>query len=99
MRTTKRTIVLDAKLVEKFLRIAVCPGYCDRTGRGSAKQFRLSSAAGGEEVPQHSPRRACCFSQAHSHSSALSSGVYAGKRYTRRRGRCSAKAARVRRER
>jgi len=47
----------------------------------------------------HSARRACCFSPAHSHSSALSSGALAGKRYARRRGRGSAKAARVRHER
>src|SRR5258708_5612084 len=47
-RTTKRTIVLDAKLVENFLPIAVCPGYCDRTGRAHSKNSRLSIAAGSE---------------------------------------------------
>src|SRR5713101_3970261 len=49
-RTTKRTIVLDAKLVEKFLPIAVCPGYCDRTGPARLKNSRLSSAAGVETL-------------------------------------------------
>src|SRR6266581_4997969 len=44
-RTTKRTTVLDAKLVEKFLRIAVCLGFCDRTGRAPSRNSRLSSAA------------------------------------------------------
>jgi len=44
-RTTKRTTVLDAKLVEKFLRTADCPGYCDRTGRGRSKNSKPSSAA------------------------------------------------------
>ena len=29
----------------KFLRIAVCRGYCDRTGRARSKSLRLSSAA------------------------------------------------------
>jgi hypothetical protein len=32
-RTTKRTIVLDAKRAEGFSRIVVCPGYCDPIGR------------------------------------------------------------------
>src|SRR5216683_7531781 len=44
-RTTKRTTALDAKLVEKSLRIAVCPAYCDRTGRGRSRNSRPSSVA------------------------------------------------------
>jgi hypothetical protein len=39
-RTTKPTTVPGAKRVEKFLRIADCPGYCDRTGRGRLKISR-----------------------------------------------------------
>src|SRR5467141_11821 len=33
MRTTKQTTAPAAKLVGKFLRTALCPGYWDRTGR------------------------------------------------------------------
>ena len=33
------------KPAEEFLRIAVCPGYCDRTGRAPSKRLRLLSAA------------------------------------------------------
>jgi hypothetical protein len=47
--------VLDAKLVEKFLRIAVCPGYCDRIGRARSKNLRLSRAAGSEELAAITP--------------------------------------------
>ena len=42
-RTTKRTTVLDAKLGENFLRIVVCPGYCDRSGLERSKNSRPSS--------------------------------------------------------
>src|SRR5580698_3381890 len=44
-RTTKPTTALDAKPAEEFLRIAVCPGCCDRTGRAPSMRLRLSSAA------------------------------------------------------
>src|SRR5216683_3037262 len=42
-RTTKRTTALAVKLVGKSLRIAVCPAYCDRTGRGRSRNSRPSS--------------------------------------------------------
>ena len=32
------------------MRIAVCPGYCDRIGRARSKNLRLSRAAGSEEL-------------------------------------------------
>src|SRR5882724_4237307 len=41
----KPTTVRDAKLVGNFSRIAVCPGYCDRIGRGRSTRSSLSSAA------------------------------------------------------
>src|SRR5260370_5622576 len=59
-RTTKRTTVRDAKLAEKFLRIAVCQGYWDRTGRVRSKNSRLSSAASTADVARsicHPPGR------------------------------------------
>ena len=37
MQTTKRTTVLDAKLVEEYSRIEVYPDFCDLTGRGRSK--------------------------------------------------------------
>src|SRR6266513_606185 len=51
----KQTIVIEAKRVEKFLRIAVCPGYCDRTGRARSRNLRLSSAAGSEKLSAITP--------------------------------------------
>jgi hypothetical protein len=53
---TKPTIALDAKLVEKFLPIAVCPGYCDRTGRVRSKRLSLSSVARDEHLLIDNPR-------------------------------------------
>jgi hypothetical protein len=47
-RTTKPTTVLAARLVENFLPIAVCPGYCDRIGRARSKRLSLSSVARSE---------------------------------------------------
>ena len=58
----KPTTVRDAKLEGNFLRIAVCPGYCDRIGLGRSKRSSLSSAAritlkcgagGGARPTQH----------------------------------------------
>src|SRR5438132_13787754 len=45
MRTTKRTTVLAAKLVEKFSRTALCRGYWDRTGRARSRNSKPSNAA------------------------------------------------------
>src|SRR5947199_9805175 len=44
-RTTKRITVHGAKLAEKFLRIALCPVYWDRTGRAPSRNSKPSSAA------------------------------------------------------
>jgi hypothetical protein len=50
-RTTKRTTAPGAKLVAKFLRTAVYPGYWDRTGRAPSKNLKLSHAAKPRAFP------------------------------------------------
>src|SRR6266436_4553139 len=55
MRTTKRTTVPAARLGEKFLRTALCPGYWDQTGRAPSRNSKPSSAAKSENLAGTTP--------------------------------------------